>query len=678
MSKLALRKRVRFVFMAVFLLLGGVIVALSYLNLSNSRNVQAEVVTAINNQVLAVQASSNAYVVSGDSTIKGAIDDRKEIVDAYFEALEKGGSVRVNDVRVEVGAVAELTATRKLEELRSLWRGLKALSDTIFEYDVQSLTTESKKVEIATSDSTSVTETVTYQVPQRTYEIDEYAEELGSLIPDFMEKSQFLTWLLIDRGRETSRGNILMVIMLVIVVFVGLILAMLAITKFVHKPMEHILDTTKKLSEGDVEVKISDNRNDEFGTLADNLSAVVTNIREASDFVKSIGKGEFDTPYEVKNENDILGESLLRMREDLINIAEEDQKRNWSTTGLARFSEILRENNDDINAFGGKVVSELVQYVEANQGGLFIVNKNVEAGEETISLDLIASYAYDRDKYEKATLKVGEGLVGQAFLERKTIYMTNVPEDYVNITSGLGHATPKCVLIVPLQYNDNVQAILEIASFHPMEEYRVKFIEKLGETIASTLSAVQTAGTTKRLLEDSQAMTESIQSRDEEMRQNLEELQATQEEMARKQTEMNAINQRYQLLSHATEEGHWDMSGFEDGKITGESKVWCSASFFHLLGVERKMFSGMAEDWFELIYNADVANFKSQWDEWLRTAKETDQFKTEVRFKHPDDDFHWFRVRAKVVRDRNDKAERVAGSVNDIHRLRQLEAKAND
>jgi transcriptional regulator with GAF, ATPase, and Fis domain len=233
-------------------------------------------------------------------------------------------------------------------------------------------------------------------------------------------------------------------------------------------------------------------------------------------------------------EKDVLGISLLTMRNNLKTSADEDKKRNWATEGLAKFVDILRSNNSKTSNLSENILTNLVKYLKANQGTMFVVN---DENEKDVHLELVACYAYDRKKHVEKRIEIGEGLVGQAYLEKDIIFLTDVPDNYVAITSGLGDANPRCVLIVPLKMNEKVYGIIEIASFVPFEKYMIEFTEKLGESIASTIAATKINDRTSSLLAQTQIQAEEMRSQEEEMRQNMEELQATQEEMGRKEND---------------------------------------------------------------------------------------------------------------------------------------------
>jgi hypothetical protein len=268
------------------------------------------------------------------------------------------------------------------------------------------------------------------------------------------------------------------------------------------------------------------------------ISDIITNLKYATYFVREIGAGNFDARLEGitdenigGNKNNLAGE-LISMKVKMKTSAEEEKTRVWATQGLANFGDLLRNGGSDLSKLSENVLLFIINYLKANQGGIFILN---EEDNNAKFLELRAAYAFERKKFLVKKISIGEGLVGQTYLEKETIYLRNIPENYVSVTSGLGGANPHALVLVPLKLEAEVLGVLEIASFKDFEKHEIAFCEKIGESIASAISAVKINERTRNLLEQSQQQSEEMRAQEEEMRQNMEELQATQEEMSRKE-----------------------------------------------------------------------------------------------------------------------------------------------
>lgn len=323
--------------------------------------------------------------------------------------------------------------------------------------------------------------------------------------------------------------------------------------KTIQKPL---IDLKKQLDEvakkGNLEITISDQYlsiNNEMGDIMKSSKLMIESLHKTADFANQIAKGDFENEYELVSDKDKLGLSLQNMRNSLVEAKAKENERkkieeqqNWVTNGIAKFSDILR-SEQSVRNLSELFLSNLLDYMDANQGGLFIVN---DEQEDNIYYELVGCVAYDRNKLLQRDFKVGEGLVGRCAYERKTIYLTEVPENYVNITSGLGTSNPRSIAIVPAIINDKVYAIMELASFHNLEKYQIEFLEKIGENIASSISTLKVNEQTQKLLEESKQQSEELAAQEEEMRQNLEELQATQEEMQRKENELLTLTEELQ------------------------------------------------------------------------------------------------------------------------------------
>ena len=346
------------------------------------------------------------------------------------------------------------------------------------------------------------------------------------------------------KNSEQNKFIVLTYVLLFTLLNFGVIIVVYYVfNKFISKPINQVKEISHVIASGDFTKKVVIDSTDDIGDVATSINTLITNMNKASDFADNIGQNKLDVTFESLGQNDTLGISLLTMRKNLIQVGEEEKKRNWSTVGLANFGDILRANNDSLETLSNNIISNLVKYLNANQGGLFVVNDN---DVNDTYLELLACYAWNKKKYLHMRIERGEGLVGQAWQENDTLYITDVPEDFVKITSGLGGANPNSFLIVPLKVNEETFGVIEIASFNLFEKYQIEFVEKLAESIASTLSTAKTNERTKHLLSQSQLQTEAMRAQEEEMRQNMEEMQATQEEMERKEAEMSRMMEQMQ------------------------------------------------------------------------------------------------------------------------------------
>jgi GAF domain-containing protein len=302
-------------------------------------------------------------------------------------------------------------------------------------------------------------------------------------------------------------------------------------TKFVIQPLKK-LQSNAANHQQDTNVPAN-----EIGELGHQINSILEQLKDATEFVAAIGQGKLDFDYktldkEYETGKNRLADSLIAMQDKLKVLNEEEQRRKWANEGLTKFVDILRSSNDNINTLGDKIISALVQYTNSNQGGLYVLN---DEDEHNKYLELISMFAFDTKKFEKQNIRLGEGILGQTFLERETTLLNEIPEEYIRITSGLGGANPKSLVLVPLKVDKEVYGIVELASFKNYQQYEIEFVERLAETIASTLASVKAAQKNRNLIEQFQQQTEIMRAQEEEMRQNMEELQATQEEMARKE-----------------------------------------------------------------------------------------------------------------------------------------------
>ncbi len=298
-----------------------------------------------------------------------------------------------------------------------------------------------------------------------------------------------------------------LIIGLILLLAMGVWLS-IVLSRVITRPVLTLDNVIKKAAQGDysstTELSLIDKR-DEIGRLAGNFIQLLRTI-----------ENQFK---EIADKNSTLEITSA-----------EDAKRNWASEGLAKLTELINRKQN-LNKTLDSVLSTLVTYTRGSQGSIFIVN---QSDENNPILELKSYYAYERRKFLTKTIQPGEGLLGTAWLEKDTVVLTEIPNGYLHITSGLGEATPSFLLIVPMITNDTVEGMVELAYFHRLQNHEIEFLKTVGERLASSISTLRIHERTQKLLVDSQVMMEQLRAQEEEMRQNMEELHATQEEMERK------------------------------------------------------------------------------------------------------------------------------------------------
>ena len=271
-----------------------------------------------------------------------------------------------------------------------------------------------------------------------------------------------------------------------------------------------------------------------------------------------------------RQETEAFNEQLLQEKQDneqkahaLQEAQENERRQQWISVGVNRISEVIRTQSQTPEGESGKsvfdaILMDIVKYLKANQGGLYVVETDERTSErssvESARIHLKACYAYERKKHTSQTLCPGEGLLGQVYLEKQSSYLTQLPENYVRITSGLGQACPQCLFIVPFVVNDTVEGLVELASFTPLEDYQRAFVEQAGEIIAAFIQSDRNVRSMEAVLRKAQEQAEELRAQEEEIRQNMEEMQATHEHHERTMSEMK--QEREVLLAQlATPEG---------------------------------------------------------------------------------------------------------------------------
>ncbi|TAE19248.1 MAG: PAS domain S-box protein [Bacteroidetes bacterium] len=337
----------------------------------------------------------------------------------------------------------------------------------------------------------------------------------------------------------------------VIVFLMSILIGIIFSRRTIIRPLFLLKNVAGLLAKGALPDRLpnSSQTNDEIGEMSESLANVVQGLKIKANFARNIGQGDLLADFQPTGDTDLLGNALLSMRDSIKNTAKRDEERNWIVTGLAEIGDILPSiaTIDEL----GELVSEFVtKKIGAVQGAFYIVNGE---GQNQI-IELVASYAYGKRKYLKAQFRFAEGLIGQAAVEKNRILRTEIPDDYMSITSGiLGDRKPKCILITPLITNETVYGVLEFAGFEKFQPREIEFVEEISEIIARTVFNIKVKENTERLLHESQQMGSELQDKQKILQQNAIAMEESKNELERVNVQLEEKIREVQLEQDRTQ-----------------------------------------------------------------------------------------------------------------------------
>jgi len=290
--------------------------------------------------------------------------------------------------------------------------------------------------------------------------------------------------------------------------------------------------------------------------LAGNLT---TQVRAIADVATAVTQGDLTREITVAAQGEVaqLKDKINQMITNLAETTQRNEEQDWLKTNLAKISGMM-QGQRDLQAVSRLIMSELTPTVSSQHGAFFLAESsgNGTAGdgnEEGLVLKLKASYGYKARKTVSNKFKLGEGLVGQAALEKKPILITQAPEDYIKVSSGLGEAGPVNIIVVPVLFEDQVLGVIELASLRPFSDVNQTFLEQLIETLGVVLNTIIANMRTEDLLEESQRLTRELQSQSEELQTQQEELQQTNEELQEKAALLAEQNRNIEIKNQEIE-----------------------------------------------------------------------------------------------------------------------------
>jgi signal transduction histidine kinase/HAMP domain-containing protein len=296
---------------------------------------------------------------------------------------------------------------------------------------------------------------------------------------------------------------------------------------------------------------------DNVNQLAANLT---TQVRAIAEVATAVTKGDLTRSIQVAAQGEVaaLKDNINEMIRNLKDTTIKTNEQDWLKTNLAKFTRMLQGQKDMLTV-AKLILSELAPVVSAQHGVFYLVDANKEESasedeENQPYLKLLASYAFRNRKNVSNRFALGEGLVGQAALEKERILITSAPTDYVQITSGLGQARPTNIIVLPVVFEGQVKAVMELSSFDQFSPTHQAFLDQLVESIGIVLNTIEANTRTEDLLKQSQLLAKELQSRQEELQNTNQELQEKAKLLAEQNAEVERKNSEVEQARQALEE----------------------------------------------------------------------------------------------------------------------------
>jgi len=275
--------------------------------------------------------------------------------------------------------------------------------------------------------------------------------------------------------------------------------------------------------------------------------SISTNLNKLLNVANEIALGNLETSIEINSTDETgkLAESISLMQTALQKSENETANQNWLKTGIARLNDVMR-GEMDLTDLSNKVLSEISNYLDAKISAFYILENNVQ---EPV-LTLLSSFAYQKRKNLSNKFMLGEGLVGQAALEKQQLVIKNVPEDYIKVTSGLGESLPHFIVVTPFIHENHVNGVIEIGTLNQMEELDLEYLKQAMTSIAINVESAKnrkelqrTLDKTKLLAEELQRQQEELKASNEELEEQTQRLMQSEEKLKYQQQELIAANE---------------------------------------------------------------------------------------------------------------------------------------
>ncbi len=350
----------------------------------------------------------------------------------------------------------------------------------------------------------------------------------------------------------------LYVLILIFLIITTTAILIFALQRISIKQLRNFEYLIYKIYQGDIDIAVNNKLfvYKEFHNIRNLVYKLLLKYNSQVEFVEKLGKGEYNIePLKIVSEKDLLSINLNRLADQLRRNRLEQEKLKelqqvdaWKSEGLAKINDILRTYINDLETLAYEIIKNLTDYLDAQVGAFFQI-KDVEDRQVLV---LLGYYGYNRRIYEKREIGLGDGLSGSVVLEKKYI-ITKVPDDYVELATGLGKAKPNYIAVFPLIANEVVYGTIEIAKIEEFKEYQVEFLTEISAVVASTLAAAKISAETQRLLKEQQLVAKKMQKEQEQLKQTIAELEKTSNELQSENKRLKAVIDAISLIAYYAE-----------------------------------------------------------------------------------------------------------------------------
>ena len=342
-----------------------------------------------------------------------------------------------------------------------------------------------------------------------------------------------------DRVRaELIAGSLLTILFAVVI---GIV-----ISRDITRPLKDLVGVFKRLAIGEPVDKVKTTRNDEVGRLLKSMNLIVDSNQSIIDQANTIAEGNYSAEMDPRSDRDELGMALRKMTKNLRRVSAQNETDRWLKSGQAELSDVMRGELDPAT-LSKNVITFVAKYLGAQVGVMYL-------SDEDQTLRLSGSYAFANRRRLSTEFKPGEGLVGQAALEKESISISDVPHDYVCVSSGLGEARPRYLLATPILLDGQVKGVLELGTLAKFDKTQTELLKLVCENIAIAVNSAEVRQKVRGLLKKSLHQAEELQAQQEELRASNEELEEQTQSLKESEEKLKTQSEELQASNEELEE----------------------------------------------------------------------------------------------------------------------------